>query len=79
MAPRRPLWQGMAYMDWIPCASLSQRSRILMNSASALICDLSRVGKGDAGLKSEELKLVPSASRWTDTAGLCPAPRPILG
>jgi hypothetical protein len=29
--------EGMAYMVWIPCASLSQRSKILMKSASALI------------------------------------------
>ena len=42
----RPQPERMAYMDWIPCASLSQRSSVLMNSASALICDLSREGKG---------------------------------
>ena len=68
----------MAYMVRIPCASLSQRSNVRMKSASALICDLSRVTKG------EELKvwgLKGRAQRFAlgDTAGLCPAPRPILG
>src|SRR6185437_3173672 len=64
--------ERLGYMDSLPCASRSQRSRILMNSISGTSSDsLHFDGRGP------ELPL-SVASRRTRTAWLRPAPRPVL-